>query len=909
MAKKTAKQRDIDAIKHEQSSRRNIPNEQTRGFLREDERVDLRYAFDLPPFEDPQLVWANKSKEEKLWVDAPVIYKQENISPQMVIEDLRVNGRESNNNDSRDSGQAGELTRTASLFEEDFDGLSDRETVDFYRHDHSWQNRMIFGDSLQVMASLLEREGMREKVQCVYIDPPYGIKFGSNWQVSTRKRDVKDNKEGATTEPESVKAFRDTWHLGIHSYLEYWRDRFLAAHELLKETGSIFVQISDENVHLMRCLLDEVFGSGNFIALIPFRKKTMPFGTAFIEQMNDFMLWYAKNKSSCKYNKLFLPLNSNPDSTLFKFMRQKKNGIRRSLSREEKLNWDSNIGDLYRLKSMEPSGLMNSGLYEYKFRDKKFTHPKNGYGVTKEGMARLIKADRVESSGSYLNYILYKNDTGNLTSLTASWMDTVGAFDKMYVVQTSIKPIERCLLMTTDPGDLVLDPTCGSGTTAFVAEKWGRRWITCDTSRVALALARPRIMSACFPHYELKNPKNTAEGFHYQSVPHITLKDIANNEAIDEIWEKYEADLKPLRVKLGWAEDWQVPRADENAAAQDLVEYNRRRRKRQDEIDASISENATQEILYDKPREDKSVVRVAGPFTVESLLPFKLPAQEAVDSKAEQNALNDGRYLKALIEQLKKAGVENRNKEERIVFSSIEPTADILIPAVGHFLDKQNSQKTAAISFGPQYSTVNESFLQEAAHKAINSFPNYPKGFELLIICGFAFATDLFEQVKNYGKLKVLFAKMDATLADPEQHLTSQKGQSHNLFMVWGEPDIELNNDKNNPELKVVSIKGVDVFNPISNEVSSCSPEEIACWFIDTNYNGDCFFIRQAYFTGDKNPYKQLQKALNSNISSQAWETLRSNTSRPFLKPKTGRIAVKVINHYGDEVTKTFAVS
>ncbi len=905
-------QRDIEAIKHEQSSRRNIPSEQTRGFLNEEDRGDLRCAFALHPSADPQLLWSGKSLEaEKLWADAPVIYKQENISPQMVIEGLRATLAEDSDN------KGGELGKTTSMFEGDFDGLGDREKVDFYRHDHSWQNRMIFGDSLSVMASLLEREAMREQVQCVYIDPPYGIKFGSNWQVSTRRRDVKDTQEGMTAEPEAVKAFRDTWNLGIHSYLEYWRDRFLVARELLKETGSIFVQIGDQNVHLIRNLLDEIFGAENFNSQIVFRKSS-PLGSKKLTGVVDYILWYFKDANNAKIRNLFTPKDFGEGSHFNMTMDKERNKI---LMTQEQLK-DKDILKKYIVFSSEKlssAGYTTSCMFDFKFQGNLYKCGAKSWRTTESGIERLIKADRIIASGTIPRFTPYFTDFP-VKILNSLWVDTYGANDPIYIVQTTNSVIQRCLLMATDPGDLVLDPTCGSGTTAYVAEQWARRWITCDTSRVALALARTRIMSATYPHYQLKNPRNTTEGFHYNTAPHITLKDIANNESIDALWEEYEVNLQPLRVKLGFQEDWQVPKEE---SSPDLITYNRLRRARQAAIDAAIRANASFETLYDQPLEDKSIVRVAGPFTVESLLPFKLPASKSTStaskststtasledtSTAEQNARNDDRYTKTLIEQLLKAGVENRRKKDRLTFSRLEETSDALLAAVGYFLDEQGAEKTAAIAFGPQYSTLNESFLREAAQKAAHSFPNHPKGFELLILCGFAFAPDLHEEIQRYGKLKVLFAKMDATLADTEQHLQSQKGKSDNLFMVWGEPDIDLS-PAENPELLVVSIKGVDVFNPITNEVTSCSPNEIACWFIDTDYTGECFFVRHAYFTGEKNPYKQLQKALNSNISLEAWESLNSNTSRPFAKPASGRIAVKVINHYGDEVTKTFKVA
>ena len=461
--------------------------------------------------------------------------------------------------------------------------------------------------------------------------------------------------------------------------------------------------------------------------------------------------------------------------------------------------------------------------------------------------------------------------------------------------------------MTTRPGDLVLDPTCGSGTTAFVAEKWGRRWITCDTSRVALALARTRIMSASFPHYKLKNPANTEEGFHYNTVPHITLKDIANNKNIDAIWEKHEANLKPLRTTLGFDEDWQVPRDADSASSDsatttsaDLLRYNDLRRARQQEIDDAIRANASQEILYDQPLEDKSSARVAGPFTVESFSAYRFPSPHA--SNAEKNALQDqSRYITAAREQLKAAGIESAgSKKERISFSRIDPFAHPVISAVGHYLDRQEKPKEAAIAFGPPDASVGHAFLKQALIEATRL------QHSLLVVCAFAFEPDFLENKQEQQKITVLCAKMHPDLSDPENPLLSKKGHSDNLFMIFGEPDIKQTTDSNGKV--IVEILGVDTFNPLTSQITSSSTDEIACWFIDTNYTGECFFVRHAYFTGGKNPYKQLQKALKDDIGEEAWNSLHRNISRPFAKPATGRIAVKVINHYGDEVTKTFAI-
>jgi len=564
--KKTSGPTPVESVKHT-DSRVNIPTEELRNFVREDEHKPKTVLYPRDPSLDPQLVWKGKDEQdsEDLAVPAVPIYIQEKIHPQVLVENLR------------DTAKRGEKEPELTLFD-DFNGITEfDQKIDFYNHEQHWSNRMILGDSMLVMNSLAEKEGLKGKVQMIYIDPPYGIKFGSNWQVSTRKRDVKDGSAvDATRQPEQIKAFRDTWELGIHSYLAYLRDRLVVARELLTETGSVFVQIGDENVHLVRCLMDEVFGSENFIAEIAFLTTTGR-GSGTLDKVYDTLLWYGKRYSDdlVKYRQLFSSVDEDDV--------------------EDKFPYVEPTGEKYSLRDSSSQGETDTGRYAYEFQDKTFTPPPGRHwSTTIGGVDRLRKSDRLYDFGRQLRVKRYHNDA-SASPIGNLWIDTQrGSFQesKIYVVQTNARVIERCVLMTTDPGDLVLDPTCGSGTTAYVAEQWGRRWITIDTSRVSLALARTRLMAAKYPYYTLADsPEGVTKeeeitgnlspalsrgerehlacdikkGFVYKRVPHITLKSIANNEEIDTIHAKWQTQLEPLREEINQAlgqtwEEWEIPR-------------------------------------------------------------------------------------------------------------------------------------------------------------------------------------------------------------------------------------------------------------------------------------------------------------------------------------------------------------
>lgn len=886
----------VDSITHDEK-RANIPSADNVDFLDSpvlEEVRQVRYARDESL--DPQLVWRGKypladeidGDDKDLVADAPPIYIQEKIDPRVLIENLRR------------TAERPEEEPEFTLFDS-FDGLDDLQQVEFYKHDANWSNRMILGDSLQVMASLSERERLRGKVQTVYIDPPYGISFGSNWQVSVRSRDVKDGRlEHAVREVEQIRAFRDTWELGIHSYLSYLRDRLTVARDLLTESGSCFVQIGDENLHLVRSLMDEVFGSDNFCGQFAFRTK-IPLRTTLVPAIYDHVIWYARTKSSVKFRRLFKTRKIGADSQFTWY--EAPDGTRRRLTKEELADDLSALpGRLYRLTDLVSAGRTESCVFDFEMDGRTFSPSGNkSWKTNPDGMSKLIAAGRVQAPATMPNYVFYADDYP-VEELDNVWSDTQGAADRVYVVQTSSKVIERCILMSSDPGDLVLDPTCGSGTSAFVSELYGRRWITIDSSRVALAVARQRVMASQFPWYLLSDSpdghakeqslmarapsrvefeNDIREGFVYGRVPHITLGSITRNP-----------DIKPKSSRA--------------------------------EIDQAISRHAEFELLYDRPFQDSKKVRVAGPFTVESLSPHRaLSFQDWQEPTSEADAAMDAdspNFEQSILDNLAKAGIQNGTRSERITFVAFETYAGSYIQAVGEQVETGAHARPTRVglAIGPQYGTVSATYVKNAAKEAIQA-----GDIDLLCILGFAFdpnvtnvtETDgvtveataegfaLVEGARLLGKLPVLMVRMNADLLMGEE---LKKTGAGNLFTVFGEPDIEITKTADG---YVVDLKGVDIYDPTTGEVRSNDTGQIALWMIDTDYNGESFFVRHCYFTGGNDPYKRLKTTLKADINEEAWESLYRTVSRSFPVPSEGnKIAVKVIDDYGDEVMTVFEV-
>ena len=924
----------VETLTHDEASRKNAPTAELEAFVPPEMKAPIQVAYERRnPDLDPQLVWRGKDVADwsDLVVEAPPLYIQEKIHPKTLIEDLQ-----------RASERRKEPEAAPDLFA-DFNGIDPEARTEFYAHDQHWSNRMILGDGLKVMASLAEREGLKGKVQAIYIDPPYGIKFNSNFQWSTTSTKVEDKKaDHFSREPEQVKAFRDTWADGIHSYLTYLRDRLTVARDLLTESGSVFVQIGDENVHRVRSLMDEVFGDENFSSLIAY-KTSVGLGSSGLDNTANYIIWYFRNKEVAKFRPL-----------LRETVPGEEGASRYKLIRLPDLR-EMPVSDLdevpaearfFRDQGMTSRSAANTTLYPYTYRDKTYRPNSGGWRTSEKGMTRADRSDRLLQTGKTLSYRKFYDDFSAIT-LDNVWSDVSGGVTsrsdpKIYVVQTGTKVVERCLLMTTDPGDLVLDPTCGSGTTAYVAEQWGRRWITIDTSRVALALARARIMGARYPWYlladsregQLKEGEVTRElpvesptygrlrhGFVYKRVPHITLKSIANNAEIDTIWEGYQAKLEPLREAINDAlgtdwQEWEIPRElgkDQSAAAKPHAKWWEQRMARQKEIDASIAAKADTEYLYDQPYEDKSRVRVAGPFTVESLSPHRVPAVDADDSLFDELEAAEGRrqagpaseatdFAETVLENLKRSGVQQAHKADRLVFTSLKPWPGRFICAEGSVKQASEGEgdtltdsptRRAAILVGPEYGTVARADLTAAAREAMEA------GFDLLIAASFNFDAHASE-FDRMGALTVLQARINPDLHMPDLANTG----AGNLFTVFGEPDIQVH-DEGDGQVSI-EVAGVDMYK--GGEIVSSDADDIAVWFIDTDYNYESFFVRRAYFPGANDPYKALKTTLKAEIDADAWESLKRTRSRPFPKPTSGKVAVKVINHLGDEVMKVVGV-
>lgn len=964
MARKPKAPKQVETLTHDEAKRKNIPTAELQSAAQRAEEINpfkpVTYERENPLAEgekrprdedlDPQIVWKGstlrlspaqieqltqtgkleigdaqltwRGKDQQDWSDlivqAPPLYIQEKIHPKAIIDNLKRQTKE------RQEEQAD----TPDLFG-DFNGLPDMEArTEFYQHDQHWSNRMILGDSLQVMASLAEREGLRGQVQCIYFDPPYGIKFNSNWQVSTRENKVKDGRlDQITREPEQVKAFRDTWKDGIHSYLTYLRDRMTAMRDLLTESGSIFVQIGDENVHRVRALMDEVFGESNFVSLIAYNKTT-GFTGDVISNVVDYIIWYGKDKSKTKFRKLGFPKTPGEvGATKYRPASTYKNLGDAVVANTEYID----LGDA--TSSDDPSS-DDSFLFMGEMR----ASPKGLHWKSNPvGMTRVNRASRLVPMGNSIRYLRKLSDFG-YSSYSNIWTDIGGIQSrtdpKVYVVQTAVEAVKRCILMATDPGDLVVDPTCGSGTTAVTAEQWGRRWITMDTSRVSLALARARLMGMKYPYYYLSDSvdgrnkeqeisgrikpekpslNDIRQGFVYKRAPHIMLEVISRNAEIDVIWENYQSGVEALVSKLNTEtkslfEEWNIPHdaveAWSDAAKTTHREWSELRELRQAEIDKSIAQKADVELLYDRPYEDSSKVRVAGPFTVESLSPHRVvPADEedlielldAEDGKRERKDAPLQDFAQMVLENLKSAGVHQAARDDRITFTSLEGWPGTFIAASGTYLEGE-TEKRAAIFIGPEFGSVTRADLTAAAREALDA------RFDALITCGFNFDAHSSE-LNKLGPLPILKAKMN-----PDLHMSDELKNTGagNLFVVFGEPDIEWDFDEDGNI--IVEVLGVDVFDPKTGEVRASGKDDIAAWFIDTDYDETSFFVRHAYFLGANDPYKSLKTALKAEIDKEAWQTLYRDKSRPFSRPATGRFAVKVINHFGDEVMKVFGV-
>ena len=816
----------VEIYKHD-DKRKNIPPAGLVEFDKPPPQPTKSYQFD--PHLDPQLGWAGKAEHTSVEVDTVSLHIHERVSPEAILRAVK-----------REEVQGDLFAR----FE-----LPDAKAIDFYQHDIGWANRLVLGDSLLVMNSLLEREQMAGKVQMIYLDPPYGVKFNSNFQAAISRRDVKDGDDASLTrEPEQIQAYRDTWTLGVHSYLTYLRDRLHVARELLSDTGSVFVQISDDNVHHVREILDELFGAENFCSQISF-KTTSSQTDRLLPSVADLLLWYAKDASQVKYRPLFEPKTLEDDVGGRYTRIELPNGERRPMNAEERaseraIKPGSRIYRHDNLTSSKPPG-----SFPVKFEGKSFTPGKNYWKTNEDGLKRLISARRIAApTANSLSYVRFLDDFP-CSALTNIWTDTqTGAFteDKLYVVQTNTKVISRCVLLTTDPGDLVLDPTCGSGTTAQVAELWGRRWITCDTSRVALSLARQRLLTARYPFYRLRATK-VRDGFEYKTVPHITLKSIAQNTRLDEC-------------------------------------------KTQEDRERIIRQSADQEVLYDQPHIDSDRIRVTGPFTVEAIPVASLDSDASVEAPTPGGEPAAADYLGMMIDLLKRSGVQFANNRH-LALASLRAVRGPYEYLHAEAEVPNGVTKRVAVSFGPRHAPVTPTQVLHGI--------NETRGYDMVIFVGFACdpeARRIIDAGVHGRELQFAHAAPDILVGD----LLKTK-KTTRLFSTFGAPDVKV--EAAEGDLITLTLAGVDLYDPNSGETHHRSGEDVAAWFIDHDYDSRTFCVCQALFPGGgKNPWEKLQKALRGTIDEDKFETLRTATSLPFKPGK--KVAVKVIDDRGNEVIK-----
>ena len=854
----------IESIKHSYETRAHIPSKEEAGMEVASPTTQYKVALELPlnPVvtrgQDPELYWMNKygvdGTEDRLNVDIRSLYRYEHVSPEVMMKrlfSLKVEHPEDL------------LFSVNELFGNSIDMDELDKVGEYYRHQDGWTNRMILGDSLLTMTSLLEREGMKGRIQCIYIDPPYGIKYGSNWQIKLNSRDVKDGSDDQLSgEPEQIKAYRDTWELGIHSYLTYLRDRILVAKELLSESGSCFIQISDENIHLVRNLLDEVFGSENFVSIITFQ-TTSGFEAVTLARQCDYLIWYAKDRSAIKYRKLYYEQIVEPGEGNARWVLLPNGDYRGVTSEERQDNRKIPNG----AKLYKPDNIISQGAASqpqpFEYRGKVYSPPSNSHWKAKypSGMQKLADLGRIHTAKNSIQYIRFADDFpfqqyGNI------WTDTIqGSFtdDKTYVVQTNVKVIQRCILMTTDPGDLVLDPTCGSGTTSFVAEQWGRRWITIDTSRIALNIAKTRLMTASFPYYQLvdEKSKDIRHGFVYKKVPHITLKSLANDEPTDE------------------------------------------------------------ETLYDQPLEEKKRFRVAGPFTVETLQSYDPMPASALDDRGEY----DEYFEKRIFEHLTTAGIRNGARNEQAVFSRVERLPSANLHAAGYFKRQDKGKEHEAKAYfliGPKFGSVSKRAVSEAAKEA-----RAAGDADWLVILGFAFDSDLDSLTdRSMGTYEISKVRMHDDLLQEGLLKKDKKAAS---FVTIGEPDIAVH--KLNNGFIQVEIRGLDIYDPIKDIVKPRDVNDIAYWMVDDDYDGSSFIVKQVFFCGgDKDEFDKWRKGLDSlaaqkakknledtlkiEIDDEAFERLYGFMSHPIMVElgKVKKIAVRVVSQFGEESTKVISI-
>ena len=977
--KRTTQQKEVQDYRHDTATRKNNPPAgiAAQGKIKETPKQEYAYNPHLPPnlrfdpngdadelpellqkaqqqaltaeeaktiadalrhYDGPWLEWAGKQEAKSFTVDPVALHIHERVSAKAI---LKVAERQ---NVQRE------------LFADPQQDYS--KAVDFYQHDVDWANRLILGDSLTVMSSLAHREDLAGKVQMIYIDPPYGIKFASNFQPTVFQRDVKDREQDLTREREQIKAYRDTWTLGIHSYLAYLRDRLIVAKDLLTDSGSIFVQIGDENVHRVRCIMDEVFGNENHISTICYA-SSIGLAGSMLDTVTNYIIWYAKSKISAKYRPLFRELTRGATGATRYNSVTEKTFEDRPLTKEER----SGITPIDDKRCFFRQGLTSrsggeSTRFPVQFAGKMYRPTAGGWRTSITGMDRVLKANRVVLEGNRLTFKKYFGDFGYI-SISNFWTDLTGGVasrtdPKVYVVQTSTKIVERCLLMTTDPGDLVLDPTCGSGTTAYVAEQRGRRWITIDTSRVAVELARQRLLTASFDYYELKDKsKGIVAGFVNEIVPHITLKNIAQNTALDPIFAKHEPILKEkldllnhalaevtpdIRSKLlaklaekerregkrsitdadrrRWQlpetiwQEWEVPfdtDPDWPQALQDaLTDYRKAWRAKMDEVNDCIAKSSEGEELVDQPEVDRKRIRVSGPFTVEAVQPPEesLDVESPIGGEPEEpldtyHAETDGHhadnaeaYIDQMIRLLRNDGVRFPNNQT-LKFATLDPLEGDILHAEGSW-ENDDTERLIAVVFGPQHGPVTAMQVEDCLRIASR------RGYDELVFAGFSFdgAAQAIIQEDPNPRVRTHIAHINPDVAMGD---LLKETPSTQLFTVFGMPRTQLEETADGEYF--VKMEGVDIYNPVDNTVNSAGADKVAAWFVDSDYDGRTFCITQAFFP-DKSAWNKIARALKGVIDEDQFEKFSGTESFPFPAGEHACVAVKVIDPRGNEVMR-----
>lgn len=891
-----------------------------------DEEAMKTALLELKRLQEPYLNWTGKAERTSFEIDTVSLHVHERVDPATILEGVKKKFAD---------GQ-GMAEEQMDFFHPSFEEKPLREALGFYKHDKDWSNRLITGDSLLVMNSLLQKESMRGQAQMIYIDPPYGIKYGSNFQPFTNKRDVKDRSDAdLTQEPEMIKAFRDTWELGIHSYLSYLRDRLVLARDLLSESGSLFVQISTENIHRVRELVDEVYGPENHIETIAYRTKNMTLGGQFLEGVFDYIIWYAKDKTQAKFRKFFKPTSVEGDSHWNYYWHH---GRLEKMSSAQVGNHTElpNGADPVQLSALYPTGVFETGLYDFSFQGVNYSPPPGRcWKSPKHGMERVLKAGRAfpYSSGATVRYALRLSDYP-VSPLHNIWADTAPPASKVYAVQTGDKVIERCMLMTTDPGDLVIDPTCGSGTSAFVAEKWGRRWITCDTSRVAVTLAKQRLMTASFDYYALRYPHEGIKGgFDYETVAHITLKSISNNPDIDTIYDEEHHQItvelqalnaallvsppndftpsqgtrKGKRVKLSEGEhlfEWEVPfdwpEGWPDEAKEPFEAFHVARRKMQTRMDESIASHADQETLYDRPKIEKAKLRVSGKFTVEAVpapVVMGLDETKAVEEPDASLARSGETSRQSLWrDELLKTGIRGKGGQ-MLNFADLEVISDLRnLHASGSLAD---SGDRVVVSFGPEHAALEQRQVELALQEADKLRPT-PK---VVVFCAFTFDPEAAKDIDEtaWPGVTLLKVQMNTDLLTED---LKKKRASNQSFWLMGQPDVDLR--KREDGKWEVEVNGFDYFNTKTGELDSGGKGKIAMWSLDTDYNERSLFPHQVFFpmAGAKDGWNRLKKTIRSELDEDLLDQFHGTVSLPFEAGDNSKAAIKIVDDRGIESLK-----